>query len=297
VDSAVAVARRALTELPCPSVLLCADSGPGTAEIPGLFDVVVSTDFELDAVVSGIRRSPLASSALVQLLRLGEERSLHEALIAESFAYSTLQSGPEFKAWLAAHRARVRAAGTIAAADNPAVRVERDGVRLNVTLDRPERRNAFSVEMRDALVDALALAVSDESLTEIVLRGAGDAFSAGGDLDEFGDFADPATAHAIRSMRNAGRLLARCGKRVRAEVHGACVGAGVELPAFAGRVCASRDAFFELPEISMGLVPGAGGTASIPRRIGRQRTAHFALSGVRLDAAKALEWGLVDEVR
>ena len=57
------------------------------------------------------------------------------------------------------------------------------------------------------------------------------------------------------------------------------------------------DSFFELPETGLGLVPGAGGTVSIPRRIGRQRTAWMALSGARLDASTALRWGLVDEVR
>jgi len=79
-------------------------------------------------------------------------------------------------------------------------------------------------------------------------------------------------------------------------VHGACVGAGVELPAFAARVLARANVLFQLPEVSMGLVPGAGGTASIARRIGRQRTAWMALSGARIDAETAIDWGLVDEI-
>ena len=81
-----------------------------------------------------------------------------------------------------------------------------------------------------------------------------------------------------------------------AEVHGAAVGAGAELSAYAGRVSATEDAFFMLPEVGMGLVPGAGGTVSIPRRIGPQRTAYLAVSGARLDARTALRWRLVDEV-
>jgi enoyl-CoA hydratase/carnithine racemase len=79
-------------------------------------------------------------------------------------------------------------------------------------------------------------------------------------------------------------------------VHGACIGAGVELPAFAGRVVARPDATFRLPEVSMGLVPGAGGTVSIPRRIGRERFAPWALAGETIDATTALSWGLVDEI-
>jgi enoyl-CoA hydratase/carnithine racemase len=83
---------------------------------------------------------------------------------------------------------------------------------------------------------------------------------------------------------------------VEARVHGACIGAGAELPAFVGRVVAAEGTFFQLPELSMGLVPGAGGTASLPRRIGRQRTAWMALSGERVDVETALRWGLVDEI-
>ena len=69
------------------------------------------------------------------------------------------------------------------------------------------------------------------------------------------------------------------------------------MPAFARQVVAAEDAFFQLPEVAMGLVPGAGGTVSIPRRIGRQRTAYLALSGLRVDAATAHRWGLIDEIR
>jgi len=79
-------------------------------------------------------------------------------------------------------------------------------------------------------------------------------------------------------------------------VQGACIGAGVELPAFAQHVVARPDAFFQLPELAMGLVPGAGGTVSLPRRVGRQRTAWLTLSGSRLDVMTAKRWGLVDEI-
>ena len=106
----------------------------------------------------------------------------------------------------------------------------REGDRLSLVLNRPERHNAFSAEMRDALAEALGVAVSDPSLVEIVLSGAGPSFSSGGDLEEFGTLPDPATAHLVRSTRNVGRLLAACAERTRAIVHGACVGAGVELP-------------------------------------------------------------------
>jgi enoyl-CoA hydratase/carnithine racemase len=150
--------------------------------------------------------------------------------------------------------------------------------------------------MRDALVEALRLVSLDPSITAAEVHGAGPSFCSGGDLREFGTLPDPATAHVIRTSRSAAAWTHRCRDRVRFRVHGACVGAGVELPAFSSHVIASADATFRLPEVGMGLVPGAGGTASIPRRIGRSRAAWLALTGVALDAATALDWGLVDEV-
>ena len=254
--------------------------------------MVARSDGELAAILVNVTERPLAAMALVQLLRQNEHLDIHQGLIAESLVYSTLQSGPEFRAWLAGRTAKSPAKQNPA----PAVLVSRREQRLELTLNRPERRNAFSSEMRDALVAGLRVAASDLSIAEVVLRGAGPCFSAGGDLDEFGSLTDPATAHAVRSTRNPGRLLASCADRLVSEVHGACVGAGAELPAFARRVVATEDAFFQLPELVMGLVPGAGGTVSLPRRVGRQRTAQLALSGMRLDAVTARSWGLVDEL-
>ncbi len=281
----------ALPRLPCPSVGLGEGRGAASARLADRVDLRLGAAEELPPVLEAIERAPLAALALVQLLRLGEQRSVHEGLVAESLAYSTLQSGPGFAAWLASREQRRRAPE----AGSP-LRVDREGPTLRITLARPERRNAFSAAMRDALCAALEVALHDASVKDVVLRGDGRCFCSGGDLDEFGTLPDPATAHAVRVTRSAASLLARCADRTRVLVHGACVGAGVELPAFAARVVAREDATFELPELSMGLVPGAGGTVSLPRRIGRQRTAWLCLTGARIDARAALAWGLVDEV-
>ena len=283
-----------LAELPCPTVAWRAgEASPAGARLLDAFDVHADDEAQLGPVVDAAKRSPLAASVLVQLLRHSETLPLHDALLAESWAYSTLQSGPEFATWLAA-----RTPGDPAPEHpEPAVLARREGSLLYLTLNRPERHNAYSAEMRDALCESLDVADADPSIECIRLDGAGSSFSSGGELVEFGTLADPATAHAVRSVRNAGRLLARLAPRVEVHVHGACVGAGVELPAFAAKVSARADAWFMLPELSMGLVPGAGGTASLPRRIGRRRTAWLALSGERIDARTALEWGLVDEIR
>jgi enoyl-CoA hydratase/carnithine racemase len=78
-------------------------------------------------------------------------------------------------------------------------------------------------------------------------------------------------------------------------VHGQVLGSGLEMAAYCGWVQAHPDAVLGLPELSLGLIPGAGGTLSITRRIGRWRTAYLVLSGQTIDAATALRWGLVDE--
>jgi enoyl-CoA hydratase len=165
---------------------------------------------------------------------------------------------------------------------------------LRVRLNRPAQRNALSVAMRDALVEALQLAVADTTIAAVAISGNGPCFSIGGDLDEFGSAPDPATAHAIRSLRLPARVLLECADRVSFHLHSACIGAGMELPAFGRRVSAHPKTFFQLPEIRFGLIPGAGGCVSVPRRIGRQRTAWLALSARRINAATALAWGLID---
>jgi enoyl-CoA hydratase/carnithine racemase len=283
----------ALWRLPCPTIALLAEPAPALLrDWAARFDVVVEDTAELEEIATTAREHPLASMSLVQLLRQGESLDVPQALLAESWVYSTLQSGPEFAAW----RASRGAPPGLAPNSEPAVAVERWGRTLLLELNRPEKHNAFSTAIRDALVEALRPALVDPGLDEIVVRGRGPSFCSGGDLDEFGTLPDPATAHAVRATRNAALLIHDLGERIRFEVHGACIGAGLELPAFSKRVSAREDAFFQLPEVQLGLVPGAGGTASVPRRIGRQRTAWLALTGRRIDAPTALRWGLVDEV-
>lgn len=243
-------------------------------------------------LLRNIARQPYAATLLVQTLRLTEQLPIDAALVAESLAYATLQASAEFKRWAAGHPpAPVPPDPT-----RPAVLMERCDNRLELTLNRPERRNALSVELRDALCTALQLALTDDSIAQINLQGAGACFSSGGDVAEFGLASDPATAHLIRRQRLPGALMAQCAARVSCRLHGACIGAGVELPAFAHRVVAHPDAWFQLPELKYGLIPGAGGCVSIPRRIGRQRTAWLALSQRRINAQTALAWGLVDEM-
>lgn len=256
----------------------------------GACDVVLTRETPaVEAVVATVAAQPLAAVALAQVLRGSETRSLDDGLLLESAVYSTLQAGPEFARWRASRPVRSRPPEV-----GPAVDVTRQGDRLEVTLARPHVRNALNTAMRDALTDAFRLVAVDDSLREVHLYGAGPSFCAGGDLDEFGSFPDPATAHAVRLVQSAGRAIAAVANRVTAHLHGACVGSGIEVPAFAGTVVAGPDTVIALPEVGLGLIPGAGGTVSLPRRIGRHRAARLALTGERLDAATALAWGITD---
>lgn len=229
------------------------------------------------------------TAVLRDVLRVTASLDVADALIIESLAYSTLQSGRDHQAWLASRTRRERAVTA------EPVEMRRDGDVLFVRLNRPERRNAIDAATRDALLEAFAIAEADP-LLEVVWSGAGPSFCAGGDLDEFGTLPDPVTAHLIRTTRSLGAAVHRLRDRMTVRMHGHCAGAGVELPAFASRVVADPDTTFLLPELAMGLIPGAGGTVSLPRRIGARRTEELALSGESIDAATALDWGLVDEL-
>jgi enoyl-CoA hydratase len=291
--ASAAEARRLADELralPCPT--LCIAGRDASRPLVRAADVVLRAASEAIALAEKIRRNPLAAAVLVQLLRTTEKLPIGDALYAESLAYSTLQSGPEYRRWLQGFRKQPAKRKD----DGPAVVVERAGNELTLALNRPSNRNAISVEVRDALVEALQLAAADDSIRRVRLSGNGKCFSVGGDLAEFGKVPDPATGHAIRMLTLPARFLARCADRVEARLHSACIGAGIELPAFARRVVATRQTFFQLPELTMGLIPGAGGTVSLPRRIGRQATARLVLSGERINARTALELGLIDAI-
>ncbi len=279
------------TDVPLIIVGLSHASNPERQPAAAWCDTVVAPNSpEVDAIVETVERWPIASRAMAVLLRGAEVRSLDDGLLAESATYSALQAGSEFAEW------RTRRPPRLRSLERDVLAVERIGERLHITLNRPRHGNALNVALRDQLVEALRVPLVDPTVTGVDLRGAGRDFSTGGDLDEFGTFPDPATAHLVRLGRSPARGVAQIGHLVTAHLHGACVGSGIELAAFAARVVARPDMYAQLPELSLGLVPGAGGTVSITRRIGRHRTMRMALTRERIPAELALEWGLIDEI-
>jgi len=261
--------------------LVLSDAVPGVADVSSL-----------DLITAAVGAHPQAALVAAQVMRSSVELDIASALVSESAAYSMLQAGSEFGAWLATRPASDRRGEQ---ESQPVVVTRVDG-ELRIVLNRPAVHNAYNRAMRDGLVEALQLAAADSSLQQVVLAGAGRSFCSGGDLTEFGTTPDPVTAHVVRSTRSAPWWASRVATKLRAELHGASIGAGIELAAWAADVVASEDTYVALPEVGLGLIPGAGGTVSLPRRIGRQRSVYLAVTGARLDASAALAWGVVDRV-
>ena len=270
---------------PCPVIGI----GDPAHPLAGTLDAVVEPPVDAAVLARQVLAAPRAAAVTAQLLRILPSLPAEHALTAESLAYAVLQGSEEHSRWRAA-----RAPVPVARAGRLAVM--RDGVTLVLTLDRPEAGNAIDRALRDQLHNALTLAALDGEIERIVLRANGKAFSLGADLGEFGTTLDPAIAHAIRARTSPALPASGCADRLEAHVQGGCVGAGLELAAWAHRITASPNAWFQLPELAMGILPGAGGCVSLSRRIGRQRTALMVLSAKRLSARQALGWGLVDAI-
>ena len=274
-----------LKDLPCPVI------GIGSGALSQACDIILEYSQKLQILDKNINRAPYAAMVLVQHLRASEAQSLQDALAAESFAYATLQKGPEFQSWYESYDGKA-----LQVTEGPIVEIDRNDSELSLILNQPKSRNAIGTAMRDALCEALDIALWDKQISKVTVTGKGTTFSTGGAIEEFGEVPDPTTAHWIRSLRLPAWRLARLEDKLHIHVNGAAIGAGAEIAAFGHRVTASPKAWFQLPELKYGLIPGAGGTASIPRRIGRQKTAYMALSMEKIRADTALEWGLIDAI-
>jgi enoyl-CoA hydratase len=169
------------------------------------------------------------------------------------------------------------------------ISVEHDGTILRIQLDRPEKLNAVDTPMLDELSARLG-AAADDSVRAVLLTGAGRAFCSGGDLTG-GD-----TAGAAEAANRVVRAITALPKPVVAGVHGAAVGFGCPLAVACDLVVAAPAAFFQLAFSRVGLMPDGGASALLPGLIGRARTARMAMTGERVSAATAFEWGMISHV-
>jgi len=174
------------------------------------------------------------------------------------------------------------------------VEVTRDGAVQTITLNRPDKMNAFTRGMHAALRDALKEA-RDPEVRAVVVTGAGRAFCAGQDLTEFSELGD--VGDGLRETYHPNVLAVRAlEKPVIAAVNGACAGAGLSFACACDVRIATDSAAFVPGFIGIGLIPDAGGTYFIHRLLGASRAFEWMSSNRRLTAAEAHAWGLVSEV-
>src|SRR5687767_3463890 len=173
--------------------------------------------------------------------------------------------------------------------------VERDGARLRIRMQRPERRNAITVAMYAALADAIEGAADDQSIRLITLEGAGEDFTAGNDLADFLAEMPPAGTSDIPVWRLL-RALAKNDVPIMAAVHGNAVGIGTTMLFHCDLVIAEDGTRFVMPFVDLGLVPEAASSLILPRLAGRRRAARYLLLGEAFGPDEALEFGLVSHV-
>jgi enoyl-CoA hydratase/carnithine racemase len=172
---------------------------------------------------------------------------------------------------------------------------ERDGIGW-ITLNRPEKLNALNREVFGLVHEALARLEASSSVAVGVLHGAGRAFAAGADIEDYVDI----SVEDYRAFMDLGRaptdLISRLSKPVIAAVQGFALGGGFELALACDLVVAAENARFGLPEPRLGLAPGGGGTQRLARLVGRVRANDLLLTGRFLTAQEAYEWGIVNRV-
>jgi enoyl-CoA hydratase/carnithine racemase len=172
------------------------------------------------------------------------------------------------------------------------VRVETRDAVLEIQLDRPKKKNALTVAMYRAMVDALEAAERDASVRAVVFTATGDTFTAGNDVVDFMSGLGDGEPPVLRFIR----LLARYEKPFVAAVNGAAVGLGTTMLLHCDLVYASETARLSTPFVSLGLVPEAASSLLLPQRVGAAIAAEMLLLGTPLDARRARELGLVNEI-
>jgi enoyl-CoA hydratase/carnithine racemase len=166
-----------------------------------------------------------------------------------------------------------------------------------VTLNRPQSLNAFSVRMRDDLYEVLSAIKADDEVRVVVLKGAGDkAFCAGADLKEFLTAPSVIKARQIRGARDLWKLFLSMPQPLIAALHGYVLGSGLEISLYCDLRIATPDAVFGLPEVSLGILPAAGGTQVLPRILGLPGALDMLLTGRRLSGEEAFRMGMVNRL-
>lgn len=175
--------------------------------------------------------------------------------------------------------------------------IDRSERRAVLTVNRPDKLNALNSATLDELHAALAELAADREVGGVIVTGAGEkAFVAGADIAELARMNALTGVSTSRHGQDAFRFMERMSKPVIAAVNGYALGGGLELALACDLRIASENARFGLPEVTLGIIPGYGGTVRLPRLVGRGRALEMILTGDMVDAARALEMGLVNRV-
>ncbi|MCI0839533.1 MAG: enoyl-CoA hydratase/isomerase family protein, partial [Chloroflexi bacterium] len=181
--------------------------------------------------------------------------------------------------------------------EGPVLYEKRDGGVAWVTLNRPDVLNAINLQMRDELWELMHAVRDDPDVRVVVFKGAGErAFSAGADISEFGTAPSIAEARRARRERDLWGLILSLDEVLIAAIHGYALGAGIELSMCCDIRIASDDAKFGLPEVSLGYIPSAGGTQTLPRHVPPGLAMQMILTGDPIDAPAAYARGLVQRI-
>ncbi len=166
-----------------------------------------------------------------------------------------------------------------------------------ITINRPPL-NTLSRDTLYEIGTYLDDIETNNHIRAIILTGAGEkSFSAGADVNEFADLADPVKAReTIQGMHDLFNRIESFSKPIIASINGRALGGGNELQMACHLVIAADTAEFALPEIKLGIMPGYGGTQRLPRLIGRRKALELMLSGEKISAIKALEYGLINKI-
>jgi enoyl-CoA hydratase/carnithine racemase len=174
---------------------------------------------------------------------------------------------------------------------------EKTGPMAHITLNRPQSLNAYNIRMRDELFEVLGAVQDDSEVRVIVLKGAGEkAFCAGADLTEFLSAPPPVFARRARFARPVWERFLSIQKPFIAALHGYVLGSGIEMSLYCDiRIC-TEDAQFGLPEVTLGIIPAAGGSQTLPRITGNSAALDILLTGRWLTADEAKRFKLVNRV-
>lgn len=177
------------------------------------------------------------------------------------------------------------------------IQVETDQRVMRVTINRPKSLNALNTQTLEELNQAMDRAAGDDSIRVAVITGAGDkAFVAGADIAEIQTLDEAGTRQFGSLGHQTMNKIQHLGKPVIAAVNGYALGGGCELALACTLRVASDNALVGLPEISLGIIPGFGGTQRLTRITGNGRALEMMLTGKPIDAKKALDWGLFNRV-